>query len=75
MVFLISNSKVAVSWINGDGFGNLNLIDKVYDICSCLEALGGTVVSFSPRSTNSYAGNLAKKGSSRAGNYITWDVT
>ncbi|KAK1571626.1 hypothetical protein Q3G72_020344 [Acer saccharum] len=74
-IVIVNDSKVVVSWINDDGFGNLNYIDTVYDICSNLEFLGGTVVSFSPRSMNSYADNLAKLGSSLAGGFITWDAT
>lgn len=45
----VSDSKVAVSWINDVGFGNLKYVDMVYDILNCLEFLGGSVVSFSPR--------------------------
>ena len=73
-IVFVSDSKVAVSWINGVGFGNLKYVDLVYDIRNCLVSLGGAVLSFRSRSSNSYADNLAKLGSSMGGDFINWDV-
>ncbi|KAI9154314.1 hypothetical protein LWI28_024255 [Acer negundo] len=69
-IVFVSDSKVAISWINDVGFGNLKFVDMVYDIQNCLEFLDGLVFSFSPRSTNSYADNLAKRVSSMGGDFI-----
>ncbi|KAK2643404.1 hypothetical protein Ddye_025167 [Dipteronia dyeriana] len=60
---IASDSKVAVSWINNGGVGNISLVD----IMCKLDALGGTVVSYNPRSSNSFADDLAKKGSNQIG--------
>ena len=35
-VVIMSDSKVTVSWINGENFGNISLVDMVYDIRSFL---------------------------------------
>ncbi|KAK3221278.1 hypothetical protein Dsin_008303 [Dipteronia sinensis] len=69
---IISDSKVAVSWINDDGFGSLTHVDRVYDTHSYLGVLGGTIVSYSSRASNSFTDNLAKLGSSIAGDFIQW---
>ncbi|KAK3227433.1 hypothetical protein Dsin_007295 [Dipteronia sinensis] len=66
-ITIVSDSKVAVSWINKAGFGNINHVDTVYSVRHYLASLGGTVVSFASRASNSFADNLAKLGSSIAG--------
>ncbi|KAK3199074.1 hypothetical protein Dsin_022489 [Dipteronia sinensis] len=71
-ITIVSNSKVTVSWINEAGFGNINHVDMVYSVCHYLASLGGTVVSFASRASNSLAENLAKLGSSIAGDFIHW---
>ncbi|KAK3189921.1 hypothetical protein Dsin_029482 [Dipteronia sinensis] len=42
-IFIISDSKVAVSWVNNEVFGNVQHIDLIYDIRSRLKSLGNTV--------------------------------
>ncbi|KAK3221624.1 hypothetical protein Dsin_008649 [Dipteronia sinensis] len=67
-IIIISNSNVVVSWVNDDGFGNLDHINWIYDIQSMLEIIGDTKVIFNPRSSNSYADMLTKRGSNMEGN-------
>ncbi|KAK0574812.1 hypothetical protein LWI29_029477 [Acer saccharum] len=43
-IIIISDSKVAVSWVNNDGFGNLDHVNWIYDIRSKLDYLGNTKV-------------------------------
>ena len=35
----MSDCKEAVSWVNDDDFGNINLVDFIYDIHSCLRLM------------------------------------
>ncbi|KAK3221733.1 hypothetical protein Dsin_008758 [Dipteronia sinensis] len=62
-ITIISDSKVTVSWVNGNGFGSLNLVNVVYDIRQTLHRLKCLSVIFMPRSSNSLADCLAKAGS------------
>ncbi|KAK3228043.1 hypothetical protein Dsin_007905 [Dipteronia sinensis] len=66
-----SDSMIAVSWINGQGIENVNLINLIYDIRSNLKLLGGEV-KFRTRSSNQFAEKLAKMGSSKNGDFIEW---
>ena len=69
-VTIISDSKVAVSWVRGSDFGSLNHINFIYDIRNFLSYLGRKAVIFNPRSSNCFADSLAKKGS----NMVMWEV-
>ena len=71
VIEIVSDSKVAVSWITGKGFGNLKQVNLIYDICDNLEAIGGKV-SFSPRDSNQFADMLAKLGSKMTGDFVEW---
>ena len=64
-VIIVSDSKSAVSWCNRGDFGNINLVDLVYDIRLFLISMKGTSIKFMLRGGNSYADGLAKLGSSR----------
>ncbi|KAK3230650.1 hypothetical protein Dsin_002531 [Dipteronia sinensis] len=69
---VISDSNVAVSWVNNGGFGNINHVDTIYDIRSNLAILAATVVSFASRDSNHMADRLAKMGSSKMGEFVLW---
>lgn len=71
-ISIISDSKVAVSWIKGKDFGNLKMVDKIYDIRHFLQSSVGLFICFMPRGSNSLADSLAKGGSSRYGDRIEW---
>ncbi|KAK2651368.1 hypothetical protein Ddye_011224 [Dipteronia dyeriana] len=67
------DSNLAVSWINSEGFGSLNHVQIIRDICCGLVSLRNDRVSFNPRSSNLFADSLAKKGSGLHGDVLLWD--
>ena len=74
MITIASDSMVAVSWVNDKvGFGNLNNVDIIYDIRSYLQSMKGMRVIYNLRSTNSFADNLAKLGSSSGEDKLEWE--
>ena len=73
-ITIISDSKGAVSWVNGSSFGSLKHVDVIYDIRNFLLSLGRTVVIHNPRSLNCFADSLAKKGSNQEGDCMMWEV-
>ena len=58
---------MAVSWVKDIDFGNLSLVKIIYDIRSKLNLLRNAWVCFTPRSANSLADGLAKRGLDLAG--------
>ncbi|KAK3183579.1 hypothetical protein Dsin_030865 [Dipteronia sinensis] len=73
-VHIISDSIVAVSWVNGSGFGCLKHVKLIYDIRNLLRFLGRISVSHNIRSSNSFADSLAKKGSNMEGDSVNWSL-
>ena len=71
-ISVISDSKTAVIWVNGDGFGNFNLVNLIYDVRACLHRFPGVSIIYRGRGANGLAGSLAKLGSSRAGDRLEW---
>ncbi|KAK3212638.1 hypothetical protein Dsin_017344 [Dipteronia sinensis] len=71
-ITIVSDSKVAVSWINNAGIGSLKHIDFIFDIRGMLNEMGNTVVVFNSRASNSFADMLAKRGSTRTGDVVEW---
>ncbi|KAK1561971.1 hypothetical protein Q3G72_004076 [Acer saccharum] len=69
---VVSDSKVTVSWVNNNCFGNFNRIDTIYDTRNSLATLAATVVSFSSRDSNHMADGLAKMGSSKVEDFVQW---
>ncbi|KAI9165293.1 hypothetical protein LWI28_011145 [Acer negundo] len=67
-----SDSEVAVFWVNDTNFGNLSMVNVIYDICSTMHILGNMTIRFVPRSANSIADGLAKKGLALNGEKIVW---
>ncbi|KAK3231497.1 hypothetical protein Dsin_003378 [Dipteronia sinensis] len=72
-VEVVSDSKTAVSWVNGEDFGNVKLVQQVYDIREFLRTYRGVLVVYKPRGFNSLADSLAKAGSNRSGDRLEWD--
>ena len=56
-----SDSKVAVSWVNGRGIGSMKHVQTIYEIRSHLTVSGQASVVYCSRASNSYADMLAKK--------------
>ncbi|KAK2647555.1 hypothetical protein Ddye_015044 [Dipteronia dyeriana] len=72
-VSIVSDSKIAVSWIHDENFGSFKHVDLLYDIRNFLLVMEGLKVRFLPRDTNSLADGLAKSGSSLVGDRVEWD--
>ena len=70
MIEIVSDSRSAVSWINGDGIGSLKYVNTIYNCREHIRLHGGLSVSFKSRSSNTFADSLAKLGSSAAGDFI-----
>ncbi|KAK1576403.1 hypothetical protein Q3G72_013488 [Acer saccharum] len=73
-IIIVSDSRSAVSWINSDNFGNLNLVNLVYDIRHLIQSRAGISIIHNNRETNSLADSLAKGGSGRNGDGLEWSV-
>ncbi|KAK2641058.1 hypothetical protein Ddye_022821 [Dipteronia dyeriana] len=71
-ITILSDSKMVVSWIEGEGFGNLNLVNWVYDIKQFLASLNSVSIKYTSRSCNSLADSLAKSGSSIQAERLVW---
>ena len=39
-IMIVSDSKVAVSWVNNEDFGSLRHVNIVYDMCSLARSFG-----------------------------------
>ncbi|KAI9160393.1 hypothetical protein LWI28_007704 [Acer negundo] len=75
-IVIVSDSMEAVSWVNDEEFRNLNLVDIIYDIRSCLRLMKYTSVHHISRVDNSEADFLAKRGASSLleGDVIKWRI-
>ncbi|KAK2655690.1 hypothetical protein Ddye_008742 [Dipteronia dyeriana] len=67
-ISIISDSKFAVSWIKCEDFGNLKLVQLVYDIRHLFEGF----IEFKPWSSNSIVDSLAKASSAARGDGLEW---
>ena len=59
-IFIISDSKVVVSWVNDVGIGNLAHLNYIMEIREWLNSIGNVSVIFNLRASNSFADCLAK---------------
>ncbi|TXG46574.1 hypothetical protein EZV62_027928 [Acer yangbiense] len=73
-VIIESDSKRAVSWVNGiGGVSNVKLLDSIMEIKEILARLGSkVVVRFVPRSGNVAADFLAKQGAASGLSQVAW---
>ncbi|KAK3199188.1 hypothetical protein Dsin_022603 [Dipteronia sinensis] len=71
-ISIVSDSKVAVSWVNDSGFGSIKHVNSIYDIQHTLLFMTNTKVVFNSRATNSFADMLAKRDSSSKGGFFSW---
>ncbi|KAK2639638.1 hypothetical protein Ddye_027433 [Dipteronia dyeriana] len=67
IIEIVSDSLVVVTWINADSIGSYAHVKLVYNIQDLLRVHGRMLVRFCSRNSNSYADNLAKKGSNMEG--------
>ncbi|KAK3227605.1 hypothetical protein Dsin_007467 [Dipteronia sinensis] len=71
-VEVVSDSKVAVSWVNDKDFGSLAHVNAIYNIRYCCSSFGNLEVTYDSRAFNSFADSLAKMGSSMVGDFVVW---
>ena len=71
-ILVVSNSKVAVSWVNQGDFGNVAQVKTIYQIRESLKSAGCIKVVFDSRIFNSSADSLAKMGANRTGDFVEW---
>ncbi|KAK2635508.1 hypothetical protein Ddye_030300 [Dipteronia dyeriana] len=74
-IFIMSDSKSIVSWIIGDGFGHLRLVNFMYDIRQFLLFMNSVSIIFTPSISNSLADNLAKAGTVLMEERLEWGST
>ena len=72
-IMVVSDSKVAVSWVNNGDFGNVAQVNAIYDIREILNSSGRIKVVFDSRIFNSFADSLAKMGANLDGDFVVWD--
>ncbi|KAK3198719.1 hypothetical protein Dsin_022134 [Dipteronia sinensis] len=71
-ITIVYDSKVAVDWINREGFGSLKRMNFILDIHSKLRAMANTVVEFKSRASNSFADTLAKRAALGMGDFVDY---
>ncbi|KAK3227606.1 hypothetical protein Dsin_007468 [Dipteronia sinensis] len=71
-VKVVSDSKVAVSWVNDKDFGSLAHVNAIYNIRCCCSSFGNLEVTYDSRAFNSFVDSLAKMGSSMVGDFVVW---
>ncbi|KAK1592399.1 hypothetical protein Q3G72_024297 [Acer saccharum] len=62
----------ALSWINGDGFGLLEMVNFIFDSRQLLSLMVSLSIKFMPRGSNSLADSLEKAGSSSQVERLEW---
>ena len=72
VIDIVSDCLVAVTWINFDSVGSLEHVNLIHGIRDILRSHGSLAISFNPRTSNSYADMLAKKGSNMEGDILQW---
>ncbi|KAK3183781.1 hypothetical protein Dsin_031067 [Dipteronia sinensis] len=69
-VIIVSDSMVAISWINDVGFGSLKHVRTIYDIRNMTSFHGNLKIIHNHRASNSFADMLAKRGSNNEGDLM-----
>ena len=73
-IVVVSDLKVAVSWVLDEGIGNLDNVEIIFDIRECLKVLPKMSIVFSSRASNSFADSLAKRGSTVDVDLEEWSI-
>ncbi|KAK2640472.1 hypothetical protein Ddye_028267 [Dipteronia dyeriana] len=71
-IAMVSDSKVAVVWVNREDFGNMAHINSIYDIRTCMSDCDSLEAVYDSRAYNSFTDSLEKMGSSRTGDFVMW---
>ncbi|KAK2651336.1 hypothetical protein Ddye_018825 [Dipteronia dyeriana] len=72
-ISVVSDSKVAVFWVNNSDFGNIAQTNSIMDIRNIINSIGGMEVIFDHRIFISFADCLAKMVASTSGDLIEWE--
>ncbi|KAK2640367.1 hypothetical protein Ddye_028162 [Dipteronia dyeriana] len=67
---IFSDSKSAISWVNGNDFDNFKLVNQIYDVISFLKIVDGLSISFKSRGSNSFTNSLTRDASDNGGDKI-----
>ena len=73
-IMVVSDLKMAVSWVNNGDFGHLAQVQSIHEIHGMLKSAGCIKVGFDSRIFNSFADSLAKMGSSSSGDFVEWGM-
>ncbi|KAK3206815.1 hypothetical protein Dsin_020861 [Dipteronia sinensis] len=73
-IMIISDSKVAASWVNNDGFDSIKRVNTIYDIRHMVNSSGNFSIIFNPKAANSFVDMLAKNRASYSGDFIVGGV-
>ncbi|KAK2662495.1 hypothetical protein Ddye_001069 [Dipteronia dyeriana] len=73
-ILIESDSKVVLSWLKDYNFGNLALVNIIYEIRSMLCTYDNLLVSYASRDSNMVADGLAKKGLFADGECVDWNL-
>ncbi|KAK2651333.1 hypothetical protein Ddye_018822 [Dipteronia dyeriana] len=71
-ISVVSDSKVAVSWVNNSDFGNITQTNSIMDIRNIINSIGGMAI-FDHGIFISFADCLAKMVASTSGDLIEWE--
>ncbi|KAK3200760.1 hypothetical protein Dsin_024175 [Dipteronia sinensis] len=69
-VIIVSDSMVAILWINVAGFGSLEHVRTIDDVRNMISYHGNLKIIHNPRASNSLADMLAKRGSNNEGDLM-----
>ncbi|KAK3222042.1 hypothetical protein Dsin_009067 [Dipteronia sinensis] len=69
-VVILSDSLVAVSWVNGEDVGSLEHADIIFEIRNWLKLFSNLVVSYASRCSNFFVDSLAKQGARNCGDFM-----
>ena len=71
-IVIESDSREVVLWITSGDFGNLALVDEIFEVRAILSASTKWSVCYVPRALNAMADGLAKRGSLLEEEEVEW---
>ncbi|KAK4857294.1 hypothetical protein QYF36_026615 [Acer negundo] len=73
-IVIESDSRVVIAWILSTDFGNLAMVDEIYEIRAKLRTYNNLSIHYVSRVSNGMADGLAKRGSVLEGENVVWSV-
>ena len=71
-ILVVSDSKMAIAWVNHGDFWNIAQVQTIYEICDMFKSVGCIKVVFNSRIYNFFANSLVKMGSSSYTDFVDW---